>query len=75
MPQGECPYCVRVTCKHTVRRDGNVVFPCQWSGSRRRADAHRPCPWCKTTVGPFRVKPVYHRLSTICGFRPRWARS
>jgi hypothetical protein len=67
--QGECPWCVRVTCKHL----NALGWPCQWSGYRPRGDAHKRCPWCGTTLGPFKVRPVSHRLSTICTFR-RFAR-
>lgn len=65
MPQGECPWCVRVTCQHTVRRDGHMIWPCRWSGYRPRGDARKTCPWCGTS-GSFTVASVFHKLSTIC---------
>lgn len=71
MPQGECPWCVRVTCQRVHKTDGMgpISWRCQWSGYRHRGDAHKPCPWCRSVVGPFTVNPVFHRLSTICTFR------
>jgi hypothetical protein len=71
MPQGECPWCVRVTCQRVRVTDGiaPIRWPCRWSGYRPRDGAHAPCPWCGSHVGPFTVAPVFHRLSTICTFR------
>ncbi len=71
--RGECPWCVRVTCQHQFKSRTFNGWPCRWSGYRPRGDAHKPCPWCHTTVGPFIVNPVFHRFSTICSFR-RFAR-
>jgi hypothetical protein len=61
--QNECPWCVQVTCLNTAGHPGGRML---WSSYRPRADAHKPCPWCDTTVGPFKITAVHHRLSTIC---------
>lgn len=82
MSQGECPWCVRVTCQRITQRHGGVLYRCQWSGYRpkdhkKMTDEYQRsrrtnCPWCWST-GSFVVKPVFHKLSTICPFR-RFAR-
>ncbi len=64
MPQGECPWCVRVTCIH---RSGHDRI-CAWFGHRSKTSVLTPCPWCGATDA-FDVRPVFHKLSTVCTFR------
>lgn len=60
----ECPWCVLVTCTNKAGHPGSRML---WCSYRSRADARKPCPWCDTE--PSSVRPVFHRLSTICKVR------